>query len=91
MGRCLNTPGSYKCECPSGYKLSLEDGRTCEGTLKLMRFGSSKHEIHIIDIDECKEGYCQGSDKICVNILGGYKCVDVRCPENYVQDAQFKK
>lgn len=27
---CVNVPGSYRCSCPSGYKL-LRDGRSCEG------------------------------------------------------------
>ncbi|XP_072265555.1 fibulin-7 [Pyxicephalus adspersus] len=26
---CINTPGSYRCACPSGYKL-LGDGKNCE-------------------------------------------------------------
>lgn len=33
MGRCINTPGSFTCDCPDGYKLD-EDGRTCKGTMK---------------------------------------------------------
>lgn len=27
---CINTPGSYRCACPAGYKL-LNDGKNCEG------------------------------------------------------------
>jgi len=27
---CVNTPGSYQCECEKGYKLG-RDGRTCKG------------------------------------------------------------
>lgn len=30
MGSCINTPGSYKCQCPVGYEIQ-EDGRTCKG------------------------------------------------------------
>ena len=30
--RCINTDGSYRCECSSGYVL-LADQRTCDGTL----------------------------------------------------------
>lgn len=32
VGICENTPGSYVCKCPDGYKLG-HNGRTCEGIL----------------------------------------------------------
>lgn len=30
MHACVNTPGSYRCSCPGGYR-TLADGKTCEG------------------------------------------------------------
>ena len=30
VGVCTNTPGSYTCGCPDGYRM-LGDGRTCQG------------------------------------------------------------
>lgn len=30
MHACVNTPGSYRCACPSGYR-TLADGKSCEG------------------------------------------------------------
>lgn len=30
MHACVNTPGSYRCVCPSGYR-TLADGKSCEG------------------------------------------------------------
>lgn len=32
---CENTPGSYKCSCTSGFRLSA-DGKSCEGVFLLM-------------------------------------------------------
>ena len=29
-GRCVNTPGSFRCECPPGHELT-PDGRDCKG------------------------------------------------------------
>ncbi|EPY82030.1 fibulin-7-like protein [Camelus ferus] len=29
MHTCMNTPGSYRCACPSGYR-TLADGKSCE-------------------------------------------------------------
>lgn len=29
-GRCVNTPGSYKCECPEGHELTT-NGKACKG------------------------------------------------------------
>ena len=33
--RCVNTPGSFRCECNSGYSLN-SDGRTCSGEFEVM-------------------------------------------------------
>ena len=33
VGVCTNTPGSYTCGCPDGYRM-LGDGRTCQGKLQ---------------------------------------------------------
>ena len=30
--KCNNTPGSFKCLCPSGYQLKA-DGTSCEGEI----------------------------------------------------------
>ena len=28
IGMCVNEPGTFRCECPTGYKLD-SDGKTC--------------------------------------------------------------
>ncbi|KAL7987273.1 hypothetical protein Chor_006192 [Crotalus horridus] len=38
MHACINTPGSYHCSCPPGYKL-FNNGKNCEGD----RFPFTKH------------------------------------------------
>ncbi|PAV59903.1 hypothetical protein WR25_12503 [Diploscapter pachys] len=44
-----------------------------------------------IDIDECSaSGECQGSERVCVNTLGSFKCHQIECPENYIHDYNNK-
>ena len=40
----------------------------------------------LIDIDECSRGSanCLRSET-CFNTKGGYKCVNITCPENYAK------
>ena len=34
---CINTPGSFQCNCSEGYQLN-EDGFTCDGNLKIYTY-----------------------------------------------------
>ncbi len=46
---CVNEPGTFRCECPSGYKLD-SDGKTCLDV----------NECN--EQDPCKNGeYCQNT------------------------------
>jgi len=66
--KCVNTDGSYHCECQSGYELR-RDKRTCKGNLVLSLYRC-----------ECSEGLrdkrtCKGN-----LVLGLYRC---ECSEGF--------
>lgn len=35
MGGCINTPGSYMCNCPPGYEIQ-KDAKTCKGNSAIL-------------------------------------------------------
>ena len=92
-GQCLNTVGSFTCQCNVGYELSV-DGRLCTGTkLELSIFLIFLSVICTVcftwcpsyipfssDINECAErpGTCGAGT--CVNLNGSYSCI---CPPGY--------
>lgn len=84
MGDCINLIGSYRCTCPMGYEI-LADGITCKGNKKKVFCKS-----FVLDIDECSEGACQLNNHLCVNTLGGHRCLKIECPRNYVRDRHYK-
>lgn len=43
---CMNTPGSHRCLCPTGYRL-MTNGKTCQGESPQLLFVSSHHH-HLI-------------------------------------------
>ncbi|KAJ8923557.1 hypothetical protein NQ315_010136, partial [Exocentrus adspersus] len=42
------------------------------------------------DIDECEESRPCSPEDVCLNIRGGYKCYQIKCPKNYVRDVEQK-
>lgn len=35
-GPCINTAGSYACDCTAGYRLNTGDRRSCDGMYNLL-------------------------------------------------------
>ncbi|KAH0628173.1 hypothetical protein JD844_009001 [Phrynosoma platyrhinos] len=83
-GNCINTFGSFQCECPHGYYLS-EETRICEVEFKTIcgnipGFTFDIHTGKAVDIDECKEipGIC--ANGVCINQIGSFRC---ECPTGF--------
>ena len=55
---CSNTPGTYTCQCDTGYK----------------DFGSGDPGTDCQDINECTSGTPCGTNELCQNAIGSYRC-----------------
>uniref|UniRef100_A0A671K362 Thrombomodulin n=1 Tax=Sinocyclocheilus anshuiensis TaxID=1608454 RepID=A0A671K362_9TELE len=91
---CINTDGSYHCECFEGFIQSMEDMHKCKMHCEKnicpaecdpnnnaqcsCPDGFLLEEQSCLDIDECDSGYC---DHACENTPGGFQC---SCDEGYV-------
>lgn len=92
MGKCINTLGSFLCNCPVGYEVQA-DNITCKGiNCKIINF-SFKRYVCFKDIDEClvNPNLCLNNNELCINTLGSFKCQHIECPKNYIRDIQHKK
>ncbi|XP_043076445.1 thrombomodulin [Puntigrus tetrazona] len=90
---CVNTEGSYRCQCFEGFVQSTEDTHTCKMHCEETSCpaecdpnnnaqcncpeGYLLEGQNCIDIDECDSGYC---DHACENTPGGFIC---SCNEGY--------
>ncbi|XP_067274354.1 thrombomodulin [Pseudorasbora parva] len=91
---CINTEGSYRCECYEGYIQSKKDMNKCEMHCADLECppecdpninyhctcpdGFLLEENKCVDIDECFDDRC---DHNCTNTAGGYTCF---CIEGFV-------
>ena len=77
---CINSIGSYICQCQSGYTGS---GVTCNGT-KISYFLTLKNVNVSSDINECAIGTdnCD-THAVCTNTVGSFTCT---CRSGYDGD-----
>ena len=81
LGLCVNDPGSFHCDCYTGYTLN-PDMVSCSGTFimkKLIMFSFNTNWC-LIDLNECTTGVAK-CDQGCTNTLGSYSC---HCEHGYV-------
>lgn len=87
---CVNTLGSYHCQCPAGF---IQKGRQCIGEhlsyqeipLRIRCAVGLKWLHGFLDINECLENpqLCGPVGK-CSNTEGSYRCI---CPRGYKTDS----
>ncbi|XP_030833292.1 fibrillin-2 isoform X4 [Strongylocentrotus purpuratus] len=87
-GACENTDGSFRCVCPSGYKLSL-DQRSCEDVDECRTNPNVCHHGTCMNIVgshtcDCFEGYQKSIDgRYCIDVdectLGSHRCRNAEC------------
>ncbi|XP_043673250.1 fibrillin-2-like isoform X2 [Vespula pensylvanica] len=71
-GECINTDGSFRCECPSGYILD-ETGRRCIDNNECLTVQNICGNGTCTNIDggfecSCNEGFTPGVNQICEDV-----------------------
>ena len=67
---CVNTEGSFKCDCKDGYKLA-SDKKSCEGI---------KHSVQLDHLRNCFQiiAYFKTFNKTLISIWWGLKFQNIR-------------
>ena len=71
-GRCVNTDGSFRCECPVGYRLDPSgrecvDSDECASEAGICGNGTCKNVVGSFECD-CASGFAPGADGRCADI-----------------------
>lgn len=73
--QCENSEGSFKCsKCSVGFK-------------SRQSFYSDEGDDACLDVDECKDNVCGGSEK-CTNLIGSHRCSITACPPKYKKSGE---
>jgi len=102
MGGCINTPGSYRCQCPPGYEIQA-DGRTCKDIDECHKGecqGRDKICVNTLGSFKCHQVQCPTNyvhDKAYKNnIEDGYSCIkqcqrhDALCLGNHTREILYQ-
>ena len=73
--QCINTLGSYHCDCELGFEESDLD-EICQGCLKQLPIASYGHTsiLTISDVNECSSEVLNNCTHLCNNTEGSYLC-----------------
>ena len=76
---CINTNGSFHCQCNSGYVLSSDD-TTCNGW-QIWPPHTVFHINYFLDVNECLVGNANNCSQLCINTNGSFHC---QCNSGYI-------
>ncbi|XP_035900028.1 hemicentin-1-like [Anopheles stephensi] len=69
---CINTVGSFECECIPGYRPVTSQTERYDGSIL--------QDMQCVDVNECREKTHECSH-FCTNVPGSYECY---CPDRYL-------
>uniref|UniRef100_A0A182R2D1 Cell adhesion molecule n=1 Tax=Anopheles funestus TaxID=62324 RepID=A0A182R2D1_ANOFN len=69
---CINTVGSFECDCIQGYRPLVYETDQYDGSIV--------QEMQCVDINECRDKTDECSH-YCTNVPGSYECF---CPDRYL-------